>query len=97
LDFNDMNIIDADHLFMTYEQPLLHHVNSPEEGYTFGMYSFADSPEQHTPSGHVNMSRVFDKRMTITIEPSIENVLVRVYATNYNILHIQSGLAGLKF
>ena len=97
LDFNDMNVIDADHLFLTYEQPLLHHVNSPEDGYTFGVYSFADNPEQHTPSGHVNMSRIFHKRMTITIEPSTDDVLVKVYAINYNILHIQSGLAGLKF
>lgn len=97
LDFNDMNVIDADHLFLTYEQPLLHHVNSPEDGYLFGVYSFADRPDLHTPSGQVNMSRIIHKRMTVTIEPSDVEVAVKIYATSYNILHIQSGLAGLKF
>ena len=97
LDFNDMNVIDADHLFMTYEQPLLHHVNSPEDGYPFGVYSFADRSDLHNPSGHVNMSRIFHKRMTIQIEPKDVDVTVKVYAMNYNILHVESGLVGLKF
>ena len=97
LDFNDMNVIDADHLFLTYEQPLLHHVNSPEDGYPFGVYSFADRPDLHTPSGQVNMSRIIHKRMTVTIEPSDVEVAIKIYAMSYNILHIQSGLAGLKF
>tara|TARA_B110000305_G_scaffold201178_1_gene228815 strand:+ start:43 stop:1179 length:1137 start_codon:yes stop_codon:yes gene_type:complete len=97
LDFNDMNVIDADYLFLTYEQPLLHHVNSPEDGYPFGLYSFADRPDLHTPSGQVNMSRIIHKRMTVTIEPSDVEVIVKIYASSYNILHIESGLAGLKF
>lgn len=97
LDFNDMNIIDADYLFLTYEQPLLHHVNSPEDGYPFGVYSFADKPYVHYPTGQVNMSRIFHKRMSIEIEPNDQEVTVKIYAINYNILHVESGLAGLKF
>jgi hypothetical protein len=76
---------------------LLHHVNSPEDGYPFGVYSFADRPDLHTPSGQVNMSRIIHKRMTVTIEPSDVEVAIKIYAMSYNILHIQSGLAGLKF
>ena len=97
LDFNDMNVLDGDHIFLTYEQPLLHHINCPEDGLPFSLYSFAENPESHYPSGHVNMSRIFHKRMTVDIEPSDENVTLKVYAVNYNILHIESGLGGLKF
>lgn len=97
LDFNDMNVMEGDHNFLTYEQPLLYHVNCPEDGSPFGMYSFAHNPESHYPSGHVNMSRIFHKRMTIDIEPSDETVTLKIFAVNYNILHVESGLGGLKF
>jgi len=97
LDFNDMNVMEGDHNFLTYEQPLLYHVNCPEDGSPFGMYSFAHNPESHYPSGHVNMSRIFHKRMTVDIEPSDETVTLKIYAVNYNILHVESGLSGLKF
>jgi hypothetical protein len=97
LDFNDMSVVDADHIFLTYEQPLMHHVNSPEDGYPFGVYSFADKPHLHYPTGQVNMSRIFHKRMSLEIEPTDEEVIVRIYAKNFNILHVESGLAGLKF
>jgi hypothetical protein len=97
LDFNDMSVVDADHIFLTYEQPLMHHVNSPEDGYPFGVYSFADKPHLHYPTGQVNMSRIFHKRMSVEIEPTDEEVIVRIYAKNFNILHVESGLAGLKF
>jgi hypothetical protein len=43
------------------------------------------------------MSRIIHKRMTVTIEPSDVEVAIKIYAMSYNILHIQSGLAGLKF
>ena len=97
LDFNDMNVMEGDHNFITYEQPLLYHVNCPEDGSPFGMYSFAHNPESHYPSGHVNMSRIFHKRMTVDIEPSDETVTLKIFAVNYNILHVESGLGGLKF
>lgn len=97
LDFNDMNVMEGDHNFLTYEQPLLYHVNCPEDGSPFGMYSFAHNPESHYPSGHVNMSRIFHKRMTVDIEPSDETVTLKIFAVNYNILHVESGLGGLKF
>jgi hypothetical protein len=75
----------------------MHHVNSPEDGYPFGVYSFADKPHLHYPTGQVNMSRIFHKRMSVEIEPTDEEVIVRIYAKNFNILHVESGLAGLKF
>jgi hypothetical protein len=65
----------------------------------FGMYSFALSPERAHPTGQVNMSRISHKLFTIKIDPindGVENH-TRVYAINYNVLRIESGLAGLKF
>lgn len=97
LDFNDMNVFDCDHVFLTYEQPLLYHINCSEDESPFGVYSFAQYPESHYPSGHVNMSRIFHKRMTVDIESNDANVTLKIYAINYNLLHIESGLAGLKF
>jgi hypothetical protein len=51
------------------------------------------------PTGQVNMSRISHKLFTIEITPidaAYEND-TRVYAVNYNVLRIESGLAGLKF
>ena len=65
----------------------------------FGMYSFSLKPEVHYPTGQVNMSRIAHKLLKIKINPlnsSLSNN-TRIYAVNYNVLRIQSGLAGLKF
>ncbi len=65
----------------------------------FGTYSFSMSPEQPHPTGQVNMSRISHKLFTIEINPtnSVFENDTRVYAVNYNVLRIESGLAGLKF
>jgi len=65
----------------------------------FGMYSFAMKPEMPYPTGQVNMSRVAHKLLKIQINPKYADSdnNTRVYAVNYNVLRIESGLAGLKF
>ena len=65
----------------------------------FGMYSFSLKPESPEPTGQVNMSRISHKLFTIEIIPinSVYENETRIYAVNYNILRIDSGLAGLKF
>jgi len=65
----------------------------------FGMYSFSMKPEVPYPTGQVNMSRISHKLLTLEISPinSVYENATRVYAVNYNVLHIASGLAGLKF
>jgi hypothetical protein len=73
----------------------------------FGMYSFSLKPEVYYPTGQVNMSRIAHKMLKITIEGPRDVVNdvkfvesdndTRIYAVNYNILRINSGLAGLKF
>jgi hypothetical protein len=64
----------------------------------FGMKSFSERPEHPYPTGQVNMSRVSHKLLTVQIEPVYAgDNNVRVYALSYNILLVNSGLAGLKF
>jgi len=67
-------------------------------------YSFALKPEEHQPSGTCNFSRidtatlVLEMSGDVVINPSTDQTWdVRVYATNYNILRIMSGMAGLAY
>jgi hypothetical protein len=91
--------------FLVYEQALKHHISPPKLGTNtydeseFAMYSFALKPEVYYPTGQVNMSRISHKLLTLQINPinGSDNNNTRVYAVNYNVLRIESGLAGLKF
>jgi hypothetical protein len=106
LKFNNEIVFDRGRKFLVYEQALKQHISPPEyvantnyKQSEFGMYSFALNPEVYYPTGQVNMSRIFHKLLTIQIDPinGVDNNNTRVYAVNYNILRVNSGLAGLKF
>ena len=67
-------------------------------------YSFALKPEENQPSGTCNFSRI--DTATIVMDfgdsnvnktPDALNWDVRVYAVNYNILRVMSGMGGLAF
>ena len=77
-------------------QPYQHHTNVPTTG--VNVYSFALQPEQHQPSGTCNFSRIDNAVLQLTISNNAvgTNVssTVRVYATNYNVLRIMSGMGG---
>jgi hypothetical protein len=94
-------------------QPYQHHTGSagyilstgeivPQVGVY--MYSFALRPEEHQPSGTCNFSRIDTATIVITIDgsqtisPDTDQTWdVRVYAVNYNILRIMSGMGGLAY
>ena len=57
------------------------------------MYSFALEPEEHQPSGTCNFSRID----TATLELSTAAVVQNIYALNYNVLRIMSGMGGLAY
>jgi hypothetical protein len=68
------------------------------------MYSFSLRPEEHQPSGTCNFSRidaatlVMEMSGGVNVDESTDNTWdVRVYAVNYNILRIMSGMAGLAY
>ena len=58
-----------------------------------GVYSFALKPEEHQPSGTCNFSRI-DNAQLIGTQSS---ATYRVYAINYNVLRIMSGMGGLAY
>ena len=67
-------------------------------------YSFALKPEEHQPSGTCNFSRIDTATLVLTLDgslpvnPDTDNTYdVRVYAINYNILRIMSGMGGLAY
>ncbi len=62
------------------------------------MYSFALKPEDHQPSGRINMSRI----ESVTIQAGTSAAVIGVYrmytyAVNYNVLRVTSGLGGLAY
>ena len=78
-------------------QPYQHHTNVPKTG--INVYSFGLKPEEHQPSGTCNMSRIDNAtlQLTLTSETVGTDAKVRVYATNYNVLRIMSGMGGLAY
>ena len=91
-------------------QPYQHHTSIPAPG--INVYSFALNPEDHQPSGTCNFSRIDNAFLNLTLTSNAlskygnsgttdgfnsGSVSVRIYATNYNILRIMSGLGGLAY
>jgi hypothetical protein len=58
-------------------------------------YSFALKPEEHQPSGTCNFSRI-DNAVLQLGSVTIAGVL-KVFAVNYNVLRIMSGMGGLAY
>jgi hypothetical protein len=72
-------------------QPYEHHTNVPAVG--INVYSFALKPEEHQPSGTCNFSRIDSAvlQLQLTAKAAVASK-VRVYATNYNVLRVMSGI-----
>jgi hypothetical protein len=64
-------------------------------------YSFALSPEEHQPSGTCNFSRIDNAVLQLTYVPTSittrDAYNLNVYAVNYNVLLIMSGMGGLAY
>ena len=76
-------------------QPYQHHTAIPSTG--IYVYSFALNPEQHQPSGSVNMSRIDNATLMLNTTTSTNAFKLRVYAVNYNVLRIMAGMGGLAY
>ena len=79
-------------------QPYQHHTKTPDTG--INIYSFALRPEEHQPSGSCNFSRIDNATLQLVLSNATvegtKTAKVRVYATNYNVLRIMSGMGGLE-
>ena len=58
-----------------------------------GVYSFALKPEEHQPSGTCNFSRIDNAQLV----QGTGATATKVYAVNYNVLRIMSGMGGLAY
>ena len=80
-------------------QPFQHHTSTPATG--INVYSFALRPEEHQPSGTCNFSRIDNASIQMVVSANTVRAggmaNVRVYATNYNVLRIMSGMGGLAY
>ena len=80
-------------------QPYQHHTRSPDTG--INVYSFALRPEEHQPSGTCNFSRIDNATLQLIVSAAAiggtQTAKVRVYATNYNVLRVMSGMGGLAY
>ena len=78
-------------------QPFQHHENIPSNS-GINVYSFALKPEEHQPSGTLNMSRIDTAVLNLDVTSSMTGSKnLHVYAVNYNVLRILSGMGGLAY
>ena len=64
------------------------------------VYSFALKPEEHQPSGTCNFSRIDNAQLVFSKGTSGSDTGTRgihVYAVNYNVLRVMSGMGGLAY
>jgi len=80
-------------------QPYQHHTRNPDTG--INVYSFALRPEEHQPSGSCNFSRIDNATLQLVLSNATvqgtSTAKVRVYAVNYNVLRVMSGMGGLAY
>ena len=86
-------------IYFDLVQPYQHHTRNPDTG--INVYSFALRPEEHQPSGSCNFSRIDNATLQLVLSNATvegtKTAKVRVYATNYNVLRVMSGMGGLAY
>ena len=84
---------ERDTQYFTRSQVWQHHTGgSVGTADKIGVYSFALKPEEHQPSGTCNFSRIDNAQLVTTATQDYD-----VYAVNYNVLRIMSGMGGLAY
>jgi hypothetical protein len=84
--------------YFNYVQPYQHFSNRAPVG--VNVYSFALNPGEHQPSGSCNFSRIDNAQLVLELNSAITNTTqgtLKVYAVNYNVLRIMSGMGGLAY
>ena len=78
--------------FFNRVQPHMCHTRAPSTG--INVYSFALNPEEHQPSGTCNFSRIDNATLKLDLDEAAD---VWVFAVNYNVLRIMSGMGGVAY
>ena len=68
-----------------------------DNGQHIYVYSFALNPEEHQPSGTCNFSRIDNATLQLSSLPSGLDGVLKVFAVNYNVLRVMSGMGGLAY
>ena len=77
-------------------QSFYHHSGNPYPG--IYSYSFALKPEEHQPTGTCNFSRIDNAQVEVVQKANaLRTTNMHMFAVNYNVLRIQSGMGGLAF
>lgn len=71
-------------LYLRVVQAMEYHTRVPDR--KFYMYSFSLDPESVIPTGQINMSRINNQILELTMNPSSQNRFIRVYAVSYNFI-----------
>ena len=94
---NNEIIVDDDQIRARYIRTFESHTSMPSSS-NVCVYSVSLNPEHLAPSGTVNMSRIADQTLDVTLMTQApSNLTVRVYAKVFNVLAIQGGIGGLIF
>ena len=90
--------------YFTHVQPYQHHTRIPHTEANFtntiGVYSFALKPEESQPSGSCNFSRIDNAQLVTKAGDGLtgsSTATLKVFATNWNVLRIMSGMGGLAY
>ena len=102
LQFNGQNRMPKDNPIMNYTRNYpnmyLNHIPPLD---TVGFFSFALNPFDDEPSGTCNFSRIRDKSLITNFAnnnvETIKNKELFIFAVNYNVFRIASGMGGLLF
>jgi hypothetical protein len=89
---------ERDGRYFNLVQPYQHHENVPSKG--INVYSFGLQPEGHQPSGTCNMSRIDNATLNLNLTRKTVadgQARVKIFAVNYNVLRIMSGMGGLAY
>jgi hypothetical protein len=80
--------------YFRYVQPYYHHTRIPTK--PVYSYSFALRPEEHQPSGTCNFSRIDNAILDVAYTAAAAGKL-HIFAVNYNVLRVVSGMGGLAY
>lgn len=82
--------------YFNYVLPDGYHRNTPIDG--VNIYNFALKPEDSTPSGTINFSRIDSTKLLLEFkELDFDKDTLYVFCLSYNILRVMSGMAGVAF
>ena len=87
---------ERDYRYFTRTQVWQHHngFGSVMGEDQIAVYSFALKPEEHQPSGTCNFSRIDNSQLKCS---ETSGGPMNIYAVNYNVLRIMSGMGGLAY